>query len=322
MYVVLAAGEQEAFDVKSSTSNINVTGGTLEIRPLTGTVLADAGNYFINTSAPLFDLLIDRGSSTSVSQLKISALVVLNDLTIASGDFSANNLDVTIGGDFSIAGWNLLYTGTNTTVLNGTEDQTFTVNLATPLSLNKLTIDKPAGIVLNFGGTQSTINVADNFRLVAGTLNDNGNTINVAGNVYNSGIHGGSGSVILNGALPQSIDGNGVFGNLELNNTNAASAPVSLVANSTVNGNLSFSQDKLFNIGIYNLTLNATASVLNSGALRYIQSAGNAGDGGLTRVYASPSALSFPVGVVNYTPGFHWFKCCTNSLWFNNSYPG
>ena len=39
----IAAGEQEAFDVKSSASNINVTGGTLEIRPTTGTVLADAG---------------------------------------------------------------------------------------------------------------------------------------------------------------------------------------------------------------------------------------------------------------------------------------
>ena len=50
----IAAGEQEAFDVKSSSSNINVTGGFLEIRPVTGTVLADAVNYFINTSAPLY----------------------------------------------------------------------------------------------------------------------------------------------------------------------------------------------------------------------------------------------------------------------------
>ncbi len=46
-------------------------------------------------------------------------------------------------------------------VLNGTGNQTFTVNLAAPLSLNKLTIDKPVGVALNFAGTQSTINVAE-----------------------------------------------------------------------------------------------------------------------------------------------------------------
>ncbi len=172
-----------------------------------------------------------------------------------------------------------------------------------PLSLNKLTIDKPAGTALSLAGTQSIINVADNFRLVLATLNDNGNTINIAKNVYNSGIHNGTGKIVLNGTLLQSIDGNGVFNNLELNNTNAAPAPVSLVANCTVNGALTFSQNNLFNIGTYNLKLNATASVVNEGALRYFKSAGNAGDGGLTRVYASPAALSFPVGVVNYTPG-------------------
>ncbi len=269
----IAGGEQEAFDVKSSTSNINVTGGTLEIRPYTGAVLADAGFYYINTSAPLFNLLIDRASSASVVQLNTSPLVVLNDLTLASGAFTANNLNVTIGRNFSIALGTSYTPGTNTTIFNGTGGQTFTVNVAAPLSLNKLTIDKPAGTALSFAGTQSTINVADNFRLVLGTLNDNGNTINIAKNVYNSGIHSGTGKIVLNGTLTQSIDGNGIFGNLELNNTNAAPAPVSLVANCTVNGALTFSQNNLFNIGTYNLKLNATASVVNEGALRYFKSA-------------------------------------------------
>ena len=30
-------------------------------------------------------------------------------------------------------------------------------------------------------------------------MNDNGNTINIAGNVFNSGIHAGAGKVALNG---------------------------------------------------------------------------------------------------------------------------
>ena len=134
-------------------------------------------------------------------------------------------------------------------------------------------------------------------------MNDNGNAINIAGNVFNSGIHAGAGKVSLNGTLTQTIDGNGIFGNLELNNTNAAPAPVSLSANITLNGLLTFSQDKLFNISTYNVKLNSTASILNGGPLRYIKSAGNAGDGGLTKIYSSPAAFNFPVGVVNYTPG-------------------
>ena len=101
----------------------------------------------------------------------------------------------------------------------------------------------------------------------------------------------------------QNIDGNGIFGNLELNNTNAAAAPVSLLANITINGQLTFSQDKLFNINTYNLRLNSASSIVNGGTLRYIKSAGNVGDGGLTKVYSSPATFNFPVGVVNYTPG-------------------
>ncbi len=253
----IGALEQEAFDVKSSASNINITGGTLEIMPVTGTVLADAGNYFISTTASLYNLLIDRLSSASVVQLKTSPLVVLNNFTLSSGAFASNNLNVSIGKDFYVSGGTTYTAGTNTTVFNGTGEQVFTVDLAAPLSLNKLTIDKPAGTALSLAGTQPTINVSSDFRLITGTLNDNGKVINVAGNVYNSGLHGGTGRIVLNGTLPQGVNGNGVFGNIELNNTNAAAAPVSLLANMTMDGVLTFSQDKLFNIGTYNLRLNS-----------------------------------------------------------------
>ena len=149
--------QQEAFDVKSSASQINVTGGTLEILPTTGTGLADAGNYRINSTAPIYNLLIDRISSASVVQLRTTPLTVLDDLTLSSGDFSANNLDVTIGGDFSIASGTSYSPGNNTTFLNGTDNQTLTVNLSAPLSFNMLTIDKPSGIVLDLDGSQNTM---------------------------------------------------------------------------------------------------------------------------------------------------------------------
>ena len=291
-----------AFQVLCAASGINVTGGTVEIDPTTGT--GTDANYLINSTAPLNNLIINRASGASTVQLNTNPLVVRNDLTLTSGVLDANNLDVTVGGNYSVASGTTYTTGTNNTIFNGAGLQTFTVDLAAPLTLNKLTIDKASGIALDLAGTQSTLNVTSDFRLVLGTLNDNGKTINIAGNIYNSGIHTGSGigKITLNGTVLQSIDGNGIFRNVELNNTNAAADPVSLLANITLNGLLTFSQDKLFNINTFNVTLNSTSAILNGGPLRYMKSAGNAGDGGLTKVYSSPGIFNYPIGVVSYTP--------------------
>ena len=290
-----------AFFVSCPLANTNVTGGTVEIIPTTGTVQADA-NYFINSNASLYNLVVNRSGGSSSVQLNSNALTVLNDVTLSSGDFITNNLDLTVGGDFSIESTATYASGANTTTFNGTGTQIFTVNIAAPLSLNNLTIDKPAGTDFSLDGTQNTINVLGDFGLVLGNMNDNGSTVNVTGNVFNSGIHSGAGSIVLNGTSTQSIDGNGVFENLELNNINAAAAPVALIANTAVNGNLTFSQDKLLNLDTYNLTLGASAAVINGGGARYFQTAGNVGDGGLTKVYSTPADFVFPVGVDNYTP--------------------
>ena len=112
-------------------------------------------------------------------------------------------------------------------------------------------------------GSQSAMNVAGTLSLIDGTLNDNGKTINITGNVYNSGVHTGTGKLSLVGTTAtQTIDGNGsgVFQNLELNNSNAT--PVSLLNDAIVNGTLTFSQDRVFDISTHNLRLNAI--LLNS----------------------------------------------------------
>ncbi len=305
----IAAGEQEAFDVKSSTSNSNVTGGTLEIIPVTGTILADAANFRINTNIPLYNMVINRLSSSSVVEMS-SVLMLQNHLYITSGSLNANNYDLTIGGNLSFENGTTYIPGTNTTILNGGANQVFTFNLASALSLFKFTIAKPAGVSVTLAGSQNTLNITNNFNLTLGTINDAGKMINVAGNTYNSGIHAGTGAFVLNGTNAQTIDGAGVFQNVTLNNTNAATAPVSLLARITINGILTFSNNKLFNIGIYNLLLNSSASITGSGSSRYIQTAGNAGDGGLTKVFSSITPFTFPVGAptlipvrtVKYTP--------------------
>ncbi len=303
------------FDVKSSSSNMSVTGGTLTVIPTTGTGLADETNYWISSNAALGNLVIKRPSGSTVVQLATGyPLTVLSKVNIQSGSFDANAQNLTIGGNFTLAnGATYVATGAsaNTTILNGAGAQTITVNTATPFNLNNLTLTKTTGVAVNFAGSQTAINVAGNLNLTLGTLNDNGNSIAVAGNVYNSGVHAGTGKISLNGSTStQTIDGNGIFQNLELNSTNAAAAPIALANNITVNGVLTFSRDNLFNISTYNLKFNASATVANASTLRYAQSAGNAGDGGITKVYASPTAFVFPigagstshVGVPKYTP--------------------
>jgi hypothetical protein len=202
------AGQQKAIDILSSSANSNVTGGTLEMIPITGSASASDSPFFlITTSTQLGSLIIDRASSNSVVQLNTNPLVLINNLTLKSGIFNANNLDVTIGGDVTIQSGTSYNPGTNNaTILNGTSTQTFTVDLGSALSLKKLTIDKPAGVVLNFAGVQKTINVEENFRLVLATMNDNGNTFNLLKNCYNSGLHSGTGKIVLNaGTVAQTI---------------------------------------------------------------------------------------------------------------------
>jgi hypothetical protein len=302
-------GEEEAFDVKSSPANINVSGGTVEFLPAAGSVLADAVNYSVFTNAAVYNMIIGRTTGSSIVKLS-TPLIVQNDLSLSSGDFLANNNNVSIGGDFLIDNGTSYTAGTNTTTLNGSADQIFTINIAAPQLLNKFTIDKPAGKKVDLMGSQDTLKVNDNFRLVLATLNIDTKVVTIARNVYNSGSQSGTGKIFLNGTLVQSIDGNGIFENVEISNTNVASAPVSLAANMTINGTLTFSQNNLFNIGIYNLRLNSSASISGGSSTRYIQTSGNAGDGGVTKVYVSPAAFTFPVGAptiipvraVKYTP--------------------
>lgn len=300
-----APGAEKAFDVNSSSANYSVTGGTIEIAPMTGNDLADAADFLITSTAPLGSLTVNRMSGSSVVKANTYPLTLLNNLTVASGELDANNLDVTIGGNFSLSATASYLAGSNTTTFNGTNNQTVTVDMTSDLQLNNLTMNKPVGKELTFAGSRTTVNVADELRIEAGTLNDNEFTINVLGNVYNAGIHTGDGKMVLAGSAVQIIsgDGNGRFGNLELNNTHSDAAPVVLAANITITDTLTFSQDKNLNISTYNLHFSSTAPQPNANADHYIISAGNVGDGGISRSYAASAlAFEFPVGVADFTP--------------------
>lgn len=303
-----------AFDVFSSVADINVSGGTLELLPTTGTVTADAANWLISSNAAVANMLVNRISGSSVVQLNTGyPLTVLKNFTIQSGVFNANNLDVTIGGDFTIESGTTYTTGTNHTIFNGTGLQTFTVNLASALSLNKLKIDQTANDTLAFAGSQKTINVADTLWIINGILKDNGNTINAATNIYNSGIHTGTGKIVLTSNTAQDIDGDGtgIFQNLELNKPSNGTVQVTATNSFTVNGTLTFSGSatgyKQLNLQSNSLSLGASAAAVGASSNRYIQTSGNLGDGGISKVYSAAStSFTFPLATShtteNYTP--------------------
>ncbi len=299
IYDVTTTGTAEAFDVKASLSNINVTGGTVEMIPTTGSG-TDATSYTVYSTAPAWNLIVNRSGSAADVRL-ITPLTVSKNLSLLSGVLNANSNNLSVGGNFLIEAGTTYTTGTNITSMNGTLPQTLTVNLASPLSLSSFTVSKPSGVALTVAGAQATVNVGSALSIVTGTLNDGGKTINVSGNIYNSGIASGAGRIVIAGSSAQTVDGAGIFTNLDLANT--AATPVSLLASMTVNGTLTFSVNNLLNIGVYNLHLNSSASIANSGSARFIQTAGNAGDRGLSRTYSTTGTFTFPVGVAGkYTP--------------------
>ncbi|MCU0461891.1 MAG: hypothetical protein MUF36_07755 [Bacteroidales bacterium] len=290
-----------AVNIGCPSSNINVTGGTVIIRPTSGA--ADDADYLVGSNGPFYNFTVDRKDGTSVVDLN-SDLEVLNDFSITSGDLTstASNYNLTVGGDFNVASGTTYDAQSNTTTFNGSALQTVTADLAAALTFNNLTIRKPAGITLNFAGSQKTVDVTGAFRLEDGTMNDSGNTINIAGNVFNSGIHEGTGKLVLNGTSEQTIDGDGTFSSIDLFNTAGAAAPVSLLAGMKVNGDLNFANDKQFDIGIFNVTLGDTATLQNTDGTKYFKTAGNVGDGGLTKIFTSATSFDYPLGVTAYTP--------------------
>ncbi len=295
-------------DIQVSASNYNVTGGTFTIvRP---SAVDDQTNFEISSTAPFYDLTLKDTSSAGANRgfQLLNDLVVLNDLTVTNRTLDANNNDVTVGGDFTVSSGSTYTPGTNTTTFNGTGNQTFLFDGTVTSGFNNLVINNTGGTVAFSRTTPTSIDVRGTFDLSSGTLNDGGNTINIYGNVTNSGTHTGTGSIVLLDNDPQTIggNGNGVFQNLTLNNSDGLAAPVSLTAGITVNGTLALTSNKIFNIASYNLILGSAATISGAfSATRFIATNGDIGDKGITKHFSSNS-FTFPVGVIiggtRYTP--------------------
>lgn len=329
-----STGIPKALEINSDPANVNVTGGSITVYMTAGSVLADA-QYGIASKAPLYNLTIARNSGTQsvvlvsipakfgVTALATPSLKVLNDLTLTNISASPNAIltasgfDVKSGGNFNIQP-NAVYTpGTNRTVLNGTGNQSFVNSGTITGGLHCFVIDK------NFGTATlaSNIIVSDSLVINSGTLNDGGYTLQVAGNIYNAGIHTGTGKIELNGTTVQNISSspNGIstLGNLEITNVNGAEGATvaSLQCNLSVNS-LTLTSNRVLFIGSYMLTVGTggISTGLAYSVTRMIRTNGFSSDGGLKRDVDNSyngQAVLFPVGcpggvraaAVSYFPG-------------------
>jgi hypothetical protein len=307
------------------SSSYTVTGGTINI-----TIPSSAVNFNINSTAPFWDVNIQQlgagtGNVTVANQPNTTGngvsdpvlakpLVVLHDLTLITGNTIALDAtpdidqNVTVGGNFNIQSGTSYTPGTNVTTFNGSGAQTFTNNGAITSGLNYLTVNKSSG-TLTLAGSVTTTTVLADLTITAGTLADGGNTIDVKGNVVNSGTHSGAGMIQLSSSTAaQTISGtNGIFQNLRLNNTfnTAGATMISLLSNTTVNGTLTLNQNNLFDISTYNLSLGASATIAGAvGVTRFIKTSGQSSDGGITKRYSAAAlTFTFPFGT-NATPDY------------------
>jgi fibronectin-binding autotransporter adhesin len=308
------------------SSSYTVTGGTVNV-----IIPSSAVNFNINSTVPFWDMNISQlgagtGNATVADQPNNTVngvpnpvlalpLVILNDLTLITGNTIAldmtPNIDqnLTIGRHFNIQSGTTYTPGTNITTFNGTSSQTFTNNGAITAGLNYLTVNKSAGTLTLAGTAAAVTTVLSDLRITSGILADGGNTIDVKGNVISYGTHSGAGMIQLSSSTAsQTISGaNGIFSNLKLNNTfnSAGSTMIFLTSNISVTGTLTLNQDNLFDISTYNLSLGANATLAGSfGTTRFIKTSGQSSDGSITKTFSASSlSFTYPFGT-NATPDY------------------
>ncbi|HEY3403059.1 MAG TPA: T9SS type A sorting domain-containing protein [Ohtaekwangia sp.] len=317
------------FRVGSSASNYNVTGGTVNLYMGPKAAGVSYPGY-INTTAPLYNLNIyEESATTETAQLQTNPLVVLNNLTINTGNTPSlitNNLNVTVGGNFIINTATTFTLGTGTLTFNGSGAQTWTNEGTITSPLTNVVVNKTTGSTLTIGSaTHSTlINAAGtgtitNLTLTSGTLADNGKILTVTGTLSNSATHSGTGAIIANG--PTAIGGNnGTFGNLTIQ----TNGDVSTNGAQSVTGNLRLlSANSSLNIGQNALTVlgniysdGGTTETFSVTKRIYTNGLHNAG--GLTRRANTDAAdVLFPVGYVTTTPALNLYTPATINVDIN-----
>lgn len=301
-------------DFRLEPEVVNISGG--EIRFGTSSTPLGQSNFVVALQPSVWNLTVDGTVTSKTVTLADYPVTVNRDLAIRGASvFNTSGLNVTIGGNFTNEN------SVNTTGLTAggyrpvvaSQVTTFQGNAASQLMAGV------AGNLTNFanlvidnsftGGavtlsTNTNIRVNSNLQVLNGNFNMGSNIGTVIGSILNNRtIINGAGSVLIaNGTSVQDIlgNGNGVFGNLRLNNL----AGAEMKAPATVTGELNLQAGLLY-INNHLLTFGENATVTGTFSQdRMIRVNGVLSDGGIRKLYpASGQDFTFPFGVtLKYTP--------------------
>ena len=224
---------------------------------LGGAQTATGQNIGLFSNIGLERIATDNSSGNNPSMRVWSRDIVVNDdITIgASTTLNADGWNITAGGDwinngsYSPAG--------NTTFFSGTGAQQITG----PTTFHNLVKDSENLLTIN-----DDIVVDNEIDLLAGSIDDGGNSITVKGNVRMDidHTHGGTGDgIALSGTMEQLLTGNGTFGRLTVRNSAGVRIPL---------GNIFSVSDALqlesgvLDIGRNLLVIEENASIIEAGA--------------------------------------------------------
>ncbi len=219
-------------------------------------------------------------------------------LNLTSGQLMLNGQTLTLNGTFSGDATNNLSCISGSIInVNGAGalgtlffDQTIPgfTNVLSSFTINRIGGSAALGNNLSING---------NLNLSAGSLNDGGNTVDLAGNITGTGTHTSTGI----GSIRMLTGGTGIsgasIGNLELNHPSG----FNLTGDPTIMGNLLLTSGNL-NVGAHILTLDVDATVSGSftGAnMIAVESPGN-----VKHNFGNSSSYYFPIGdnSGNFTP--------------------
>lgn len=207
-------GAQDLGYVNTGTIGGSVTGGTLQI----GSNTSPAAQIInINTNYSIGSLLVNSANVTA--RLNTNSLNVIGGVTINTGTLNVNNLNVTLGGNYSNNG-GALVPGTGTFFFNSASTQT--IFKSGGETFNNISFSGAGTKTLLSAITASNVTINSGSTLDVNTSNFQ---TTVRGNFLNSGtFNARSGLVFFNGTTSQSIGGTSTtdFYNITLNNNAGA----------------------------------------------------------------------------------------------------
>ncbi|MCX7987791.1 MAG: hypothetical protein N2662_12710 [Bacteroidales bacterium] len=307
---VLNAGGTTYGDIYLVPDSANITGGTFQIGENSSALLQHFDLYF---RCPVYGVSIGTPTVEQMAAINVYPLRIQNLTINGNSQFQANGLPVTITGNLTNSNVNSALgiavggyqpgSSSQITTFAGTT-QTITGVSGNLTNFAQLVISPSTSVSL---AANTQLRVNGNLQILSGTLSLGNNFIYLVGDVYNKAITTNTaavGGISFIGSNTQYIsgDGNGIFGNLIVNNSYGAT----LKDNCTINGRLTLTNG-MFYIDDYLLTLGPASSVAGTfSSTRMIMLNGALSDQGVRRLFNAGSSggwITLPIGVAGkYTP--------------------